>query len=647
MASLGLAAPHLDPLPLGEALLARGITDEATLEWGLRRQRETGERLGRILLAAGKVERLELQRALGEQWGIPFIDLLRTPLDATLTRRFDPDRLVAEGWMPVRREGDRVVVATSEPPGPALTDAVREVLGDDVVVDAHTTTPLDVERSVLSCFRDKVVERSTIELLSHRPELSAASGCSGSQRLLLAAALVAAATVAIALSWELAIAVLVTLANLVFLGAIGFKLVACVAGLGARVRQTHDEPIDDRDLPRYTVLVPVYREANIIGDLIANLGALDYPEEKLEILVLLESDDLETIEAARAARPPSTVHLVVVPDAEPKTKPKACNIGLFLATGEQLVIYDAEDRPEPRQLRKAVAAFRRSGEDTICVQSYWNAGSNLLTRMFGLEYGYWFGAMLPGLDRLRLPIPLDGTSNHFRVDALRRLGGWDPHNVTEDADLGLRAAVEGYRVGVIESFTDEEACSRLRPWIRQRTRWIKGYMQTSLVHTRSPIRMVRRLGIKNALGFLLLVAGTPLTFLLAPVLWVGTASWYVLGEPQLPMLDTGLFWAVALCNLLAGNALMIVLNATAALRDRGWGLVLFALLNPVYWILHSWAAWRALIQLVRNPFLWEKTPHGLTVPDGTGAERTATGADALGGGVCAGSPGRPSERIAA
>ncbi|HEV7460718.1 MAG TPA: glycosyltransferase family 2 protein, partial [Solirubrobacteraceae bacterium] len=303
-----------------------------------------------------------------------------------------------------------------------------------------------------------------------------------------------------------------------------------------------------------------------------------------------------------------------VPDAEPRTKPKACNVGLFLARGDLLVIYDAEDRPEPDQLRKAVAAFEEAGEKTVCVQArlrYWNVRTNLLTRMFGLEYGYWFGAMLPGLDRLGLPIPLGGTSNHFRVDALRGLGGWDPHNVTEDADLGLRAAVEGYRVGVIDSDTDEEACAQVRPWIRQRTRWIKGYMQTALVHTRSPRRLIRQVGIVDSVGFLLLIAGTPLTFLLAPFLWVGTAAWYGFGEPHLPLVDSGLFWGIALFDLIVGNVIMIVLNVIAAVRDRGWRWAPFALLNPFYWVLHSVAAWRALIQLVRNPFYWEKTPHGL------------------------------------
>jgi cellulose synthase/poly-beta-1,6-N-acetylglucosamine synthase-like glycosyltransferase len=261
-----------------------------------------------------------------------------------------------------------------------------------------------------------------------------------------------------------------------------------------------------------------------------------------------------------------------------------------------------------------VAAFEHAGPQTVCMQArlrYWNASANLLTRMFSLEYGYWFGTMLPGLDRLGLPIPLGGTSNHFRVPELRGLLGWDPHNVTEDADLGLRAAVEGYRVGVIDSDTDEEACAEIRPWIRQRTRWIKGYMQTALVHARSPRRLVRQVGIVDAAGFLLLIAGTPLTFLLAPVMWVGTAAWYGFGEPHLPLLDSGAFWTIATINLIVGNGIMIALNVIAAVRGQGWRAAPYALLNPFYWVLHSIAAWRAAVQLIRNPFYWEKTPHGL------------------------------------
>ena len=522
--------------------------------------------------------------------------------------------LLTEGWVPVCEEGNRTVVATCEPPTAALRERIRERLGPRSKVNLRTTTPLDIERTIILCFREHIVRRSTGELMARRPDLSAAGGWSTGQKRTVG---IAGALMALGLlwQWQLTVALLIAAANVVFLAAVLFKLVACLVGVlnGARVTTAPAER-DDTRLPRYTVLVPVYREANVIGELMGNLGGLDYPAEKLEVLVLLESDDTETIEAARAAQPPATVRLVIVPDAQPKTKPKACNVGLFLARGDLLVIYDAEDRPEAQQLRKAVAAFEQAGPKTICMQArlrYWNYSTNLLTRMFSLEYGYWFGTMLPGLDRMALPIPLGGTSNHFRVPELRSLIGWDPHNVTEDADLGLRAAVEGYRVGVIDSDTEEEACAEIRPWIRQRTRWIKGYMQTALVHLRSPRRLVRQIGLVDALAFLLLIGGTPLTFLLAPIMWAGTAAWYGFGEPHLPLLNSGTFWLIALINLVIGNGVMIALNLLAAMRGHGWRSAPFAILNPLYWVLHSIAAWRALVQLIRNPFYWEKTPHGL------------------------------------
>jgi cellulose synthase/poly-beta-1,6-N-acetylglucosamine synthase-like glycosyltransferase len=616
-----------EPSPIGEALLAAGLIDRVTLGWALERQAETGERIGQILLAAGCVHRLDLQRVLGEQWRLPFIDLLNSDIDDSLVREFDPEMLLIEGWVPVSREGNRTIIATCEPPTQEMRERVRTRLGPGSKINLRTTTPLDIERTVVLCFREHIVRRSTGELMARRPDLSAAGGWSvGQKRCVLVDGIVM--VLGLLVQWQVTVGLLVAAANLTFLATVAFKLVACLVGVasGARVTDTAAER-DDRRLPLYTVLVPVYREANVIAELMRNLGAIDYPAEKLEVLVLLESDDTETIEAARAAQPPATVRLVIVPDAQPKTKPKACNVGLFLARGELLVIYDAEDRPDPLQLRKAVAAFAQAGPKTICMQArlrYWNYKTNLLTRMFSLEYGYWFGTMLPGLDRMALPIPLGGTSNHFRVAELRALIGWDPHNVTEDADLGLRAAVEGYRVGVIDSDTEEEACAELRPWIRQRTRWIKGYMQTALVHLRSPRRLIRQVGVVDALAFLLLIAGTPLTFLLAPVMWAGTTAWYGFGEPHLPLLDSGTFWTIALINLIVGNGVMIVLNLIGAMRGEGRLSAPYALLNPLYWVLHSIAAWRALAQLIRNPFYWEKTPHGLR-QGASGGVRAADG----------------------
>jgi cellulose synthase/poly-beta-1,6-N-acetylglucosamine synthase-like glycosyltransferase len=371
----------------------------------------------------------------------------------------------------------------------------------------------------------------------------------------------------------------------------------------------------DDELPSYTILVPVYKEANVVADLIGNLSQLDYPAEKLEILLLLEPDDTETIEAARAAHPPETMTMLIVPEGGPKTKPKACNVGMFFARGDFLVIYDAEDRPEPDQLKKAVIAFERGGEDLVCVQAalnYWNDDENVLTRMFTLEYSYWFDYMLPGLDTLRLPIPLGGTSNHFRTETLRRLGGWDPYNVTEDADLGIRASALGYRVGVVNSTTFEEANCATGNWIRQRSRWIKGYMQTLLVHLRHPVTLVREAGFRQTAAFALLVGGTPLTFLLVPPLYALFLVSLLVPAATLSSFFPGWVLTVSLFNLLIGNGLMVYLSMMGAFKRRRYELVPWAMLNPAYWILHSIAAYKAAWQLMTKPHYWEKTDHGIS-----------------------------------
>lgn len=318
------------------------------------------------------------------------------------------------------------------------------------------------------------------------------------------------------------------------------------------------------------------------------------------------------------ADPPSNFHVVIVPDGQPRTKPRACNVGLRFARGEYLVIFDAEDIPEPDQLKKAVTAFRRSDEKTVVLQAslnYYNSTENVLTRMFTLEYNYWFYYMLPGLDTFGLPIPLGGTSNHFRTSALRELGGWDPHNVTEDADLGIRAAAEGYRVGVINSTTMEEANTSVPNFIRQRSRWIKGYLQTVLVHARQPRTLISRVGVIPFLAFLVLIGGTPASFLLVLPFMILTAVAVVIPDVVLALqLPAWVLW-LGMVNFFIGSALMVHLTMMGPFKRGTFMLVPWALLNPAYWVLHSIASYKALWQLLTRPHYWEKTQHGLTEHD--------------------------------
>jgi cellulose synthase/poly-beta-1,6-N-acetylglucosamine synthase-like glycosyltransferase len=314
---------------------------------------------------------------------------------------------------------------------------------------------------------------------------------------------------------------------------------------------------------------------------------------------------------------PYPAEVVVVPASGPRTKPKACNVGLALARGELVTIYDVEDRPESLQLRRAVVAFGRLGPGVACLQaelSYYNTAQNLLTRWFTAEYLMWFSGLLPGLVHSRAPIPLGGTSTHIRTDVLRRSGAWDPHNVTEDADLGIRLHRLGHQVALLDSITYEEANSDVVNWVKQRSRWHKGYLQSWLVHIRRPRQLVRELGLSGFLGFNLFVAGTPVVSLLNPVFWGLTIFWFAGHPASVARLFPAAVYYPALVAFGIGNFAAIyseVVRIRAADRPELLGPVL---LSPLYWALMAFASVKAVLQLFIVPSFWEKTTHGLDRP---------------------------------
>ena len=373
--------------------------------------------------------------------------------------------------------------------------------------------------------------------------------------------------------------------------------------------------VPEQDLPTYTVLVPAYNEPEVVGDLIAAMTAIDYPAEKLQVLLLLEEDDAVTIAAAREAGLGEIVEILLVPAADPRTKPKACNYGLHFATGDVVTIFDAEDLPEPLQLRRVAVAFDRLGDDVACVQAklaFHNGTQNMLTGWFTADYALWFNFVLPGLMRSNSPIPLGGTSNHIRRSVFDEIGAWDPYNVTEDADLGVRIAESGYRTAVLDSTTLEEANSDPINWIRQRSRWYKGYLQTWLVHVRRPVQLWRGIGTVGMLRFTTLLAGTPIIACLNMVFWLITISW-LLGQPFL--VEEIFPWYVyfpALISLVFGNSAVLYMNLVACRETGNSALWLACLTVPLYWLMMSVAAIKGTYQLIRNPSYWEKTFHGLS-----------------------------------
>ena len=374
--------------------------------------------------------------------------------------------------------------------------------------------------------------------------------------------------------------------------------------------------VSDRKLPVYSILCPLYKEAAVLPDFLTSIGHLDWPKSKLDVILLLEEDDRDTRAAASRLHLPRYVRLVIVPHSLPKTKPKACNYGLSLAKGKFVVVYDAEDRPDPMQLKKAYLAFRSVPKNVVCLQAklnYYNPRHNLLTRLFTAEYSLWFDLILPGLQSINTAIPLGGTSNHFRAEVLKKLHGWDAFNVTEDCDLGARLFLAGSQTAMIDSVTLEEANSHLGNWLRQRSRWIKGYIQTYFVHNRHPIRFLRSRGV-HAFLFQLLMGGKILFLLINPVLWLATFSYFALYRfvgPAIESLYPPVIFYLAVFSAVFGNFLFIYYYMLGLAKRGSWDLVKYVYFIPLYWILISLAGVKAVYQLVFKPHFWEKTHHGL------------------------------------
>ena len=372
--------------------------------------------------------------------------------------------------------------------------------------------------------------------------------------------------------------------------------------------------IPDDELPTYTVLVAAYREGNLIADTLLMLELLDYPKDKLEIKLLLESDDSQTILAAMRALAGSQIRIVHVPAGQPRTKPKALNYGWQTSSGELVTVFDVEDIPDPLQLRRAAVAFQRLDPSVVCLQArlqYHNASQNLITRWFAAEYMTWFSTMLPALIRMGSSIPLGGTSMHVRASALRTVGGWDPYNVTEDADLGIRLHRQGFRTLILDSVTFEEANVDFVNWVKQRSRWYKGYLQTWLVHMRRPLDTWRQLGALGFVGFCVVVGAAPVLALLNPICWLLVIIWFIGHYIQIKAVFPGwIFYPAMLCMFL-GNFLAFYRNLVAVRIAGRPQLIPALMLFPIYWLMMSIAAVRAFAQMATAPSFWDKTMHGL------------------------------------
>lgn len=521
--------------------------------------------------------------------------------------------------LPVRRENGTLELAVTRTEDVARARELARGIGAEPVVRLAERSA--IEDGLVRLFWDQDQHE-----IAHGHAQRAAN--MSARRTFTAPQVVAAALITAALAASLYFFLIPTLIGLIaactafYLGSSAYKMFViakCLASPGeVPIEEADIESLDERTLPVYTLLLPLYREANVVDHLLTGIDALDYPREKLDVKLLLEPDDDETRAAIRAAHLPPHYQVLTVPPGGPKSKPKALNYGLLHARGEYCTIYDAEDRPAPDQLKKAVIAFRALGHEIGCVQAklnFYNPSQNLLTRWFTADYSQWFELYLPGLTSAGAPIPLGGTSNHFPTALLRQLGGWDPYNVTEDADLGIRLARAGLRTAMIDSVTYEEANSRLGNWLRQRSHWIKGYMLTWLVHMRNPARLWRELGTHGFLSIQMTIAASVFGYFANPVFWSLIAAWYALHWGVIETLYPAPVLYLSIVCLFFANFVFVYVAMAGCVRRGFYDGVAYALLIPVYWALMTVSAVNALYQLIVKPHYWEKTRHGLFVRD--------------------------------
>jgi len=594
---------------IGDVLVEKKLITKQDLLESLNIQKSYGSKVGKVLMGEGKIRAFQFYRALAEQLGMEFVDLNEEPCDEVLIETDERENYLRFHAVPWKKDDKTIIIATSDMT-PEMEYWAESKYGN---VDYIITSSFDIFRTVQEFFAKEDDEEAREKLWKESPEKSAKylfSTSLGRNIILASISLFIAA-----LFSNIILKTIFIVFNIFYLSTLLCKILFFFTGALAekynKKKKADVEILDERALPVYTLLVPLYKEKRTtISGLVDAIRRLDYPKSHLDVKLIIEEDDNKTLFNIKEIEPESYFEVIKVPYSEPRTKPKACNYALKFARGDYVAIYDAEDRPDPQQLRKVLARFQASDENVVCVQSrlnYYNRNENVLTKMFSLEYSSWFNFMLPGLEYMKMPIPLGGTSNHFNKNKLEELGAWDPYNVTEDADLGIRLAQSGYKTSMIDSTTLEESPVSLGGWIKQRSRWIKGYMQTYIVHSRNTPKIIEHFGISGFLGFLFFVGAPSLVFLTIPViLFLAVFSLYHgISYPDW-------FMQIAMINLFGGILIHAMIAMIVIARDKWWNLSLYAFVFPFYWILHSIASFKALWQLIAKPHYWEKTEHGVS-----------------------------------
>jgi glycosyltransferase XagB len=556
-----------------------------------------------ILLAHGMIGAEDLLQAQSRLWSTEVLHPDPSQIDARLVDRLGAARCVTDRLLPYRQFGGATIVVTDRPVQFAHhRDMLTELFGP-VLMAIAPSAALDAAILAVRGTQLRHLAETRVPLAE-----SCRSWAIAGFGPLMSFVLLGGAAIFLALP-ALVVQFLTGWALITLLATTGLKLAAMIAA-----RRPAPPPLPKTSAPRpvVSIMVALFREPDIATRLVRRLGRLQYPRELLDVLLVVEEEDRATLRALTQAHLPPWIRVVVVPDGPLKTKPRALNYALTHCRGTIIGVYDAEDAPDPDQIDIVVQRFGAAPPEVACLQGildFYNPRSNWLSRCFTMEYAAWFRLMLPGLARMGLPVPLGGTTLFFRRPALEQLGGWDAHNVTEDADLGLRLARHGYRTELIETVTEEEANCRTLPWIRQRSRWLKGYMMTWAVHMRAPRLLYRQLGAWKFFGVQVLFLGTLSQFLLAPLIWVFWAVPFNMLPSVSAALPSLVKW-LCLGVFLLAEAVNLTAAILATRQTRHRWLWLWAPMLHLYFPLGALASYKAALELVTRPFYWDKTSHG-------------------------------------
>ncbi len=595
-----------DRKPLGLVLLERGIISSAQLAHALRLQAEQNAPLGETLVGEGWASRQDVLTALSEQSGWQVADFDTTPPTRDICSIRPVSFWLDHNVIPWLRMGPLLLVATAKPD---TFDQVVDRLSDTgMTIVPVLAGPEQIDEAIAATYGLPLARSAEARVVA---EQSCRNWAGNTQTRPIAIAGAVAAVLIATPAFGIAILFWCAIATLMLF--LSLRVLGLVMHVFRQNDPTLTKPPTIERFPRISVMVPLYKEREIADVLIKRLQRLTYPKALLDVALVLEEQDSVTRDALETVALPSWIRAVVVPKlGKLTTKPRAMNYALDFCRGEIIGVWDAEDAPIPDQLETVALHFAKADETVVCLQGaldYYNPRTNWRSRCFTIEYNGWFRVVLPGIARLGLVVPLGGTTFFFRRDKLLELGGWDAHNVTEDADLGVRLSRAGYRTEIVNTTTFEEANFRAWPWVKQRSRWLKGFTVTYLVHMRAPGRLLVDLGLKRFLGVQAFFLGTLGQFLLAPVLWLFwlsalgfTHPFEQVASPEILTLCFALFVAAE------GIGIMVGMFGVAAGNKRH--LIPWVPTMALYYPLGVLAAYKALWELVVDPFYWDKTQHG-------------------------------------